>query len=208
MPISEINSARAVANSEQLAVQQAFRQADFLKIMLAEITNQDPLQPTETSKMVENMKALQELANTTYRRFRDDLRWAQELVGKTVTVAQAPLTAAERAQLVNKGLNPDVGYATVDGRIEGFRVVDERVWLTIGGKHYAIDRVQQIQPPQQGADEWARLAPLIGLQARYALDQGTREGIVGGIAVEQGRTVLSIGSDRVPLERVLALQRP
>ena len=28
----------------------AFREADFLAIMLAEITNQDPFEPTETSK--------------------------------------------------------------------------------------------------------------------------------------------------------------
>lgn len=209
MSVASVN-ARGASASEQLATQQAFRQADFLRIMLAEITNQDPLQPTETSKMVENLKALQELANTTYRRFRDDLRWAQELVGKTVTVAQSPLTAAERTRLVNKGLLPDVGYATVDGRVEGFRVVDEQVWLSIGGKHYAIDKVQQIRP-QGGGQDLAALAPLVGMRARYLPDEGgaAREGAVRGVMLgDDGQARLQVGDAQVPLARLLALTQP
>ena len=37
----------------------AFRDADFLAIMLAELANQDPFEPQETSKLVDNMRKLQ-----------------------------------------------------------------------------------------------------------------------------------------------------
>ena len=79
--------------------QSAFRNADFLKIMLNELQNQNPLEPQDTGKLVENMQKLQDLANTTYSKFRNDIRWAQDLVGKSVEVQQVQGTPKEGRDL-------------------------------------------------------------------------------------------------------------
>jgi hypothetical protein len=141
-------SALATAQSGGAATQDnaALRDADFMSLMLAEITNQDPFNPTETSKMVEGMQQLQELANSRYTKFRDDIRWAQDLMGSEVSVTQANVTAAEAQRLSEQGLNPDVGFSSVQGNVEGFRVVDEQVWMRIDGNDYPLDNVRSISP--------------------------------------------------------------
>ena len=211
MTVSRVSGA-ASSTTDLIASQQAFRQADFLKIMLAEITSQDPLQPTETSKMVENMKSLQELANTTYTKFRNDLRWAQDLFGKTVNATQVAVTEQERAKLVNKGLIPDVGYGNVDGKVEGFRVVDEQVWVTIAGKNYPIDNVKQIRTSTYDPDELSRISSqLMGMRIKYWTDAPTdrAEGVVSSVGYDvDGNVILGVGSDYVRYDHMLAITVP
>lgn len=136
----------------------SFRTADFLAIMLTEITNQDPFEPQETSKLVENMQKLQDLANSNYEKFRADIRWAQDLVGQEVTALQVNLPDDELATLAERGINPDVGYNNVSGPIESFRTVAEQVWVSIGGKDYPIDNVQQVMPQGYDPSQAATLA--------------------------------------------------
>jgi flagellar hook assembly protein FlgD len=95
---------------------QAFRNADFLKIMMAEVTNQDPLQPSDTSKMVDNLQKLQDLANSTYSKFRADIKWANDLMGQTVQVQQQSIDEKKATSQKDKGLKPDVGFGLVNGR--------------------------------------------------------------------------------------------
>ena len=125
----------------------SLREADFMAIMLSEITNQDPFEPTETGKMVENMQKLQELTNSKFEKFRDDIRWAQDLVGKDVTANQSFLTAAQEQGLKNRGVDPAIGFGLTEGRIDSYKVVGETVWVSIDDKDYSIDNIQQIKPP-------------------------------------------------------------
>lgn len=122
----------------------AFREADFLAIMLTEITNQDPFEPTETSKVVENMQKLQELANTQYGKFRNDMRWAQDLMNQEVSVQQEIITEQEAAKLTERGIKVGRGYESVQGTVENFRIVGESVWVTVDGFDYPIDNVKAV----------------------------------------------------------------
>ena len=72
-----------------------FREADFMAIMLSEITNLDPFEPANTAEMVQNMQKLQELANANFEKFRNDIRWAQDLVGNEVTVGKTFMSENE-----------------------------------------------------------------------------------------------------------------
>ncbi|HYE06499.1 MAG TPA: flagellar hook capping FlgD N-terminal domain-containing protein, partial [Planctomycetota bacterium] len=117
MAISSIGAAGAATAVDQ---QKVFREADFMKIMLSELSQQDPFEPQETSKIVEGMQKLQDLANSRFEKYRDDQRWAQDLVGKTVTAQQMILTDAEAEELVERGLAPGRGYASVDGKVDAF----------------------------------------------------------------------------------------
>lgn len=201
-----------VSAGDALASQQAFRNADFLSIMLAEVTNQDPLQPAETGKMVENMKALQELANTNYEKFRADVRWAQDMVGKTVNVNQVIATEAERAAYANRGLKPDVGYGNLDGRVEGFRVVGETVWVSIGGKDYPVDNIKQVRSGIRDPDALARASnQLLGMRIRYRLDDPTKtaEGVVTSVGWDAaGGIRLGVGNTYVAYDRIEAITVP
>ena len=72
----------------------SLRDADFMKILLSEITNQDPFKPQDSAQIVEGMQKLQELANSRYEKSRDDQRWARDLIGGSVSVQQAQLEGA------------------------------------------------------------------------------------------------------------------
>jgi len=181
----------------------AYRDADFLKIMLTEITNQDPLQPSETGKLVENIKQLQDLANSTYEKFRSDLGWAQQLMGQTVSVQQQALTPAEKQKLLDKGLKPDVGFAQVNGRVTSFRTVEQQVYVTVGDKDYPMDNIKQIVPTSHDAQYLATMADqLLGKQVAYRDDKGvSRSGQVSSVKyAADGSILLQIGTASVPFK--------
>lgn len=211
MSTSAITSSGAGATSTKSTAEdnaKAFRQADFLKIMLAEVTSQSPFDPQETSKLVENMQKLQELANTTYEKFRSDIQWGQDLMGKEVRVQQMPITPAEQEKLVNKGLRPDVGYAQVQGRVESFRVVDESVYITIGGKDYPIDNLKQLVPQQNTTDLSAVADRLLGKEVVY-YDKDTAKtgsGKVASVALDsQGGILVEVGGESVAYEDLIQI---
>ncbi len=190
----------------------AFRNADFLKIILAEITSQDPMSPMDTSKMVESLRQVQNLANTTYQKFRDDLRWAQDLVGKTVNVTQVGVTEPERQRLVNSGLKPDVGFSNLDGKIESFRSVNSAVWVSIDGKDYPMENVRQVRTVSHDPDALAQASNrLLGMRIKYwSTDPSkTSEGVVSSVGYDPlGKIQLGVGGEYVQYDRMLAITVP
>ncbi|TVR14851.1 MAG: hypothetical protein EA401_03710 [Planctomycetota bacterium] len=177
MPISALGAMDNPAARLDNNSMSAFRDADFLAIMMAELSNQDPFEPMETSKLVENMQKLQELANTRHESFRNDLRWAQELLGQTVTVNQAGLSEEEARNLRDRGLNPDVGFDFVSGRVESYRVVGEQAWIHVNGKDYKIDNVQRINPDRSSDHNLEIANNLLGFFVTFSEDmQGDRGG--------------------------------
>lgn len=185
----------------------AFRQADFLKIMLTEITHQSPLDPQDTSKMVEQMQQLQELANSTYTKFRADITWAQQLVGQQVQVQQQALTRDELADYRNKGLNPDVGYAQVGGKVSSFRIVEQTVYVTVNGKDYPIDNLKQIVPTRDDPAYLALMAAqMLGKEVVYGTDAGVASGRVTSVAYDDdGSVLLEVGGESVRFDDVLQI---
>lgn len=216
MTTSAVGSTASSAGSTASGMAKAFRQADFLKIMLTEITNQNPMDPTDTSKMVDGMQKLQELANTTYQKYRSDITWAQNLVGKSVNVQQSSLTEAEKKALVDKGVNVDVGYGSVDGTVTSFRMVEETVYVTVQpadptatAKEYPIDNVKQITPDARDPSVLANVAGnLLGRKADYwgasATDRasGTVSDVSWG---SDGEILLTIGGKQVPYSHLVGI---
>jgi flagellar basal-body rod modification protein FlgD len=191
---------------------QAFRNADFLKIMLSELSQQDPMKPQETSKIVENMQKLQELANTQYTKFRADLQWGQQLMGKNVNVQQQILTESQKQNLINAGLNPDVGYGNKDGVVNSFRQVGETVYVSIGDYDYPIDNVKQVRPDVQETgndpDYLSNIAGnLLGRTVGYKLDNGTMaQGKVTDVGYDStGEVMLNINGLAVPYRNLVKI---
>jgi flagellar hook assembly protein FlgD len=186
---------------------QAFRNADFLKIMLAEVTNQNPLEPQETSKLVDNMQKLQELANTTYQKFRGDIDWAQNMIHQTVSVQQSALDPKEEEALKNKGLKPDVGFQQVQGVVTSFRVVDQTVYVTVKDKDYPIDNVKQIVPDTANGGYLASMADqLLGKNVVFKGQNGNATGQVTAVMAEaDGSLSLEVGGKKVPYDSVIQI---
>lgn len=190
----------------------AFRDADFLAIMLAEVANQDPMEPMETGKLVENMQKMQELANTRFERYRNDLRWAQDVVGKEVSVTQNGISEDEARVLRDRGLNPDVGYGVKSGQVSGYRVMGETVWITIADKDYKIDNVQRIEPPNNIDDKIELANNLVGFFVSYSADS---EGESGAGLIQDvqwdaaGDVFVSVeGGKFVPYENLTSIGLP
>jgi hypothetical protein len=190
---------------------QAFRNADFLKIMLSELSQQDPMKPQETSKIVENMQKLQELANTQYTKFRADLQWGQQLMGKNVNVQQQILSDAEKQKLINAGLNPDVGYGNKDGKVSSFRQVGETVYVTIGNYDYPIDNVKQVRPDAVAGNDPDYLSNiagnLLGRTVGYKLDNGNMaQGKVTDVGYDTtGEVMLNINGLAIPYRNMVKI---
>jgi hypothetical protein len=205
---SSSNSAAAKAN------QQAFGSADFLSIMLSEITNQDPLNPSDTSKMVESMRQLQVLANTASEKFRADVTWAQQMVGQMVNVTQVMATPEQQQDMKDVGLNPDVGYGNKDIRIDGFRVIDQTVWVQAqDGKQYPIDNIKQVLNNRFDTDALAEISNrLLGMRVGYlsGTDGTTRkEGVVTGVGYDSdGKINLAVDGGYIRYDDVIAISVP
>ena len=208
----------ASANGSLAAVQgqnSAFRNADFLQIMLSELTNQDPMSPQDTSKMVEEMQQLQQLANTQYQGFRDDLKWGEQLVGQKVTVLQDNITADAAKSLQQAGVNPDVGYTTVTGTVQSFRSVNESVWVTVNGKDYPIANVQQLAAGNHDGTYLAQLSQgILGATAGYAADpadstSSAGSGKVTGVSLDaSGTPFITVDGQQIAYSRVNSITMP
>jgi flagellar basal-body rod modification protein FlgD len=205
---SSSNSAAAKAN------QQAFGSADFLSIMLSEITNQDPLNPSDTSKMVESMRQLQVLANTASEKFRADVTWAQQMTGTMVNVTQVVATPEQQEDMKDVGLNPDVGYGNKDIRIDGFRVIDQTVWVQAqDGKQYPIDNIKQVLNNRFDTDALSEISNrMLGMRVGYlsGIDGATRkEGVVTGVGYDSdGKINLAVDGGYIRYDDVIAISVP
>jgi len=190
---------------------QAFRNADFLKIMLSELAQQDPMKPQETSKIVEGMQKLQELANTQYTKFRADISWGQQLLGQTVNIQQQMISEGEKQKLLNVGLNPDVGFGNKDGKVSSFRQVGETVYVTIGDYDYPIDNVKQVRPEATSGNDPDYLANiagnLLGRTVGYRLDDGTAaQGKVTHVGYDTaGEVMLNINGLAIPYKNMIQI---
>ena len=205
---SAVSSSTSAGPTQSTDSASAFRNADFLKIMMAEVTNQSPLDPQDTSKLVDNMQKLQELANTTYTKFRDDLRWAQDLMGQSISVSQQPLTPKEKEKLVNQGLNPDVGYQQAAGAVSSFRVVNQTVYVQVNGKDYPVDSIRQVLPKAHDESYLAQVAnQLIGRQVVYnGADGKPASGLVRSVQWDKDNQLrLEVGDKAVSFGDILQI---
>jgi len=212
MPIAALSTPPGLKGADAAAFDNAksFRDADFMKIMLSELTQQDPFKPQETSKIVENVQKLQELANTRFSKFRDDLRFAQDVSRKEITIAQASISEPEAQRLAQRGLDLDRGFGQVTGVVESFRVVDEQVFVRIGDKDYNLDNLRQISPDQEDNTHLVELAQgLLGRQVGFPSDDGKQQqGVVTAVRQGENGVLLTVNGKDVAMERVTRIAIP
>lgn len=203
--MTSIASTTATSSSSSSNAYSGFTTDEFIQVMLAELLNQDPMEPTKTSDMVVNMREVQSLLTSQQEAQRADLSWASQLVGQTVTVSQSLITTGEYGDLVDLGLNPDVGASSVKGTVTSFTVVDNQVWVQIGDYDYPIANVTSLDTSSATATTLSELgASLNGRTVAYLDDDGVEQsGTVAGVSIaDDGTYTMSIGGVDIPFSRL------
>ena len=153
----------------------------FFTLLMAEMSNQDPLEPTSNTEFLSqlaNFTALQNSSNTLYY---NTVSYAASLAGKTVTVATAKANG--------KGLD------IVTGVVEGVDISDgTNIEITVNGKRYALSSVMNVASSAgmsySSGSDGAYAVSLIGkkvtLVAQTAGGAVLDAGIVEGVEIENG----------------------
>lgn len=104
-------------------------QSDFLKLMVAQMQNQDFTNPTDNTDMINqmvqfsNMQMMQQMASYS------KTNYAMSLVGKTVTASR---------------FNVSGNLDSTTGTVQKVSLVDNEYVLYVGGKKYALDQIMSI----------------------------------------------------------------
>ena len=174
----------------------------FFTLLMAEMSNQDPLEPqsnTEFISQLANFTALQNSSNTLYY---NTVSYAASLAGKTVTVATAKADG--------KGLNVETGVVT------GVDISDgNNIEITVNGRRYLLSNIMNVggtaASTSTGSDG-AYAVSLIGKKVMlYAeTDDGVviDEGIVENIEVENGVYRVVVNGLSYTLDTVVKVSNP
>lgn len=174
----------------------------FFTLLMAEMSNQDPLDPqsnTEFISQLANFTALQNSSNTLYY---NTVSYAASLAGKTVTVATAKPDG--------KGLNVETGTVT------GVDISDgTNIEIIVNGKRFLLSNVMNVSGTASTAStgsDGAYAVSLIGKKVTlYAeLDDGVvlDEGIVENIEVENGVYRVVVNGLSYTLDTVVKVSNP
>src|SRR3990172_2739003 len=155
--------------------------SDFLKLLLTQLTNQDPMEPTGNEELLRQISSIREIELSTT--LTESLRL---LTGQQhVTAASAMI-----GQYVT-GIPGESGNAS-RGIVSGVRFVDggRAVLLLSNGRELPLEQVSTIAPPLRAAEAMIGQS-VIGLDARDPKSPQLVEGVVTGARLdEKGEAVV------------------
>lgn len=105
----------------------------FIKLMIAELQNQDPLNPADNQAILEQISTIRDIGAT-------------DKMTETLSAVLLGQTLSNAATLIGKqvdGLTDD--GKSVQGKVDSVQVVDGQPQLMIGDKKLRIDNVKQIE---------------------------------------------------------------
>jgi flagellar basal-body rod modification protein FlgD len=132
-PIGSTNS----SSSSTAGTNDALRGLDmdqFLKLMIAELQNQDPLNPMDNSQILEQIGQLRSIGATS--QLSDTL--GAVLMGQNVTTASSLIDRNVKA-LTDDG-------EVIEGKVDRVSIVDKAVKLHMGESTVALSNVSEILP--------------------------------------------------------------
>lgn len=180
----------------------------FFQLLMAEMTNQDPLEPTTNTEFVSQLASFTALQTSEDTLYYNTVSYAASLAGKSVTVSERDGTDE----------NGKVKMKLVTGVVTGVDISDEKnVEVTINGKRYPITNVMNVASNSTGSaistTDGAYAVSLIGknvlLQAENSEGNTILEsGIVESIEVENGVYRIVVGKYSYPLDSVIRVSNP
>ena len=147
---------------------------DFYTLLLAEMTNQDPLEPTSNTEFISQMATFTSMRSQQDALYYSNASYASSLVGKTVLVATAS----------GSNLN------TVTGVVSNINLSGTTFTVSVNGKEYDLKNIMKIV---SDTDTSSETTSTIGTDGAYATSLiGKRVTI--SAATSSGSTVYEQGT--------------
>ncbi len=156
---------------------------DFLKLLITQLTNQDPMEPTSNEDLLKQISSIREIELSTT--LTDSLR---------VLTGQQHVTSA--SSMIGQHVT---GLAGADGQVSGGVVVGVRfaeggrpVLLLSNGQEMPLDQVSLIQPPLRAAEALVGRS-VMGIDQRDPKAPQVVEGVVTAARLdEKGEAFLEL----------------
>lgn len=117
----------------------AFQDIDlkgFLDLMIAELQNQDPVNPMDNAQIMEQLGQLRSIAST-------------DKLSKTLDSMEQGQSFAAASSLIGKQIKGlDDGSNEVTGKVDKATVADGAIRVHVGDKSVSLSNVREIQPAQ------------------------------------------------------------
>lgn len=147
---------------------------DFYTLLLAEMTNQDPLEPTSNTEFISQMATFTSMRSQQDALYYSNASYASSLVGKTVLVATAS----------GSKLN------TITGVVSNINLSGTNFTVTVNGKEYDLKNIMKIVSDTNTSSE---TTSTVGTDGAYATSLiGKRVTI--SAATSSGSTVYEQGT--------------
>lgn len=147
---------------------------DFYTLLLAEMTNQDPLEPTSNTEFISQMATFTSMRSQQDALYYSNASYASSLVGKTVLVATAS----------GSNLN------TVTGVVSNINLSGTTFTVSVNGKEYDLKNIMKIV---SDTDTSSETTSTVGTDGAYATSLiGKRVTI--SAATSSGSTVYEQGT--------------
>ncbi len=175
----------------------------FFQLLIAEMTNQDPLEPTSNTEFVSQLASFTALQTNEGSLYYNTVNYASSLAGRTVTVS------------TRDGVdeNGKVKLKIETGIVTGVDISDEKnVEITVNGKRYPLGSVMNVSSNPSGstlsATDGAYAVSLIGKNVMLKAQNGNNQtiiesGIVESIEVENGVYRIVMKGLSYPLDSVI-----
>lgn len=169
----------------------------FFSLLMAEMSNQDPLEPTSNTEFVSQMAQFTALQAQQDSLYYTNANYASSLVGKTVTVAE------------NLGGTDQLSFVT--GTVTGLELTNKEFSITVNGKQYDLGNVMSIGTTQQSQQqETSQAANLIGKYVTIKVTDGDdvlyERGTVSSIEVQDGVTMVVVNDFAYKLSDIVEVK--
>lgn len=210
---STVAATAAGASGPRRAGFAALDSQDFLRLVLVQLQNQDPLAPAGNQELMQQFATIREIETSTS--LTDTIRALAEQQGNVTATLQA-LNAQQRfadtSSLIGRYVrgsapDPDTGQASVEGLVRAVRFGDhgDAILELTGGRSMSVSQVVDVMD----------LASLVGAAVEFVTvgpDGSVERGLgeIRDVLIERGQVILEIDvgellPKRVPLDDVVTI---
>ncbi len=184
----------------------------FLNLLVAEMTNQDPLEPTSNTEFVTQMAQFTSLQYAQDSSEYAQANYASSLVGKTVIASKMEGSElVTKTGVVEKVVKTDGDYTlTVDGTT--FKLSNINSVIADKDTPADTDKDESISKPVTSVnalgDTIARASMMIGMNATIPTDKAMVSGIIESIKVKNGEVNVVINGESYSLSDIIEVKYP
>jgi flagellar basal-body rod modification protein FlgD len=187
---------------------------EFLKLLITQLKYQDPLQPMDDKEFIAQIAQFSSLEQMKNMSTSIENMKAYNLIGKLVAATYTDTTGKLKS---------------VEGEVEGVRVVSGNVYLTINGEDIPADKVQEVANFSEivtqitlsdTLNQMKHLNTSLNAMKAFGLvgksikaemidneaeGKETVEGVVTGVSIVSGRVYLQVNGENIPVDKLDAI---